>query len=99
MFTGNKQLKKLRKKPYSRKGLKRKICSTCGSRANTQVQFDGVYYPLCDDCKHRYNLIVTGFLKLYPNIILTGDVTIEETLEVSMKRGELSALPPLRTLK
>lgn len=90
----------MRKAPYTPRGLRRCRCVRCHHRrASRQIENAGVYYPLCDDCALQFDLLVVGFLRIDQRITLAGSVKIQEEVSVSMKRGELTAIPSMATLE
>ena len=77
--------------PYTPRGLRRCQCHRCKlHRAARQINFNGCYYAICDKCGEMYDLMMAGFLHLDPRITLDGGVTIQEDIEVSMERGDLT---------
>jgi hypothetical protein len=55
----------MRKKPYTKAGIKRLKCFRCGKKASQQWQIcsdDNQYRPICWDCDMKLNEMVLKFM-------------------------------------
>jgi hypothetical protein len=53
-----------RRKPYTKRGLKRLSCARCGDPASRQVvfPFDGLWKPVCVKCEEDLNVVCLVFM-------------------------------------
>jgi hypothetical protein len=63
-----------RRKPYTKRGLRRLPCTRCGDPASRQVIFpiDGLWKPVCTKCEEDLNVVCLVFM---------GDPDIDAKIE------------------